>query len=161
MSDEATILAFPKATPQKSSTERIWGKQVISHGYAGIPSILIKGQQRLGLNPTQMNILLQLLEYYRDPGRPPFPTKKALADRMGVSSKTIQTNMKMLEDRGYIQREQQVTAQGDYGSNIYHLDGLIKKVKEIEVDFRAEREKREAHNKRAETPVGRRPRPHK
>jgi len=39
---DAEVINFPKPAAKKpSSTERIWGKAVYSHGYAGIPSILI------------------------------------------------------------------------------------------------------------------------
>lgn len=38
---EAEVIDFPKPAARKpSSTERIWGKAIYSHGYAGIPSIL-------------------------------------------------------------------------------------------------------------------------
>lgn len=141
---------------QTSSTERIWGKKVLAHGYAGIPSILIRGQRRLGLNAMQMNILVQLLEYMFDPNRPPFPSKRDLADRLGVSPKTIQTNMAALEKAGFVRREQVKTRFGDYGSNKYHLDGLVEKVKKLEPDFAAERNARQAAKTKTETPLGKR-----
>ncbi|SDQ29079.1 helix-turn-helix domain-containing protein [Pseudovibrio sp. Tun.PSC04-5.I4] len=141
---------------KQSSTERIWGKDVCSHGYAGVPSILIRCQQRLGLNPTQMNIILQLLNYWHDPRRKPFPRKKELADRIGVTPKTIQNNIRALEVAGLIRREQQKTAAGDWGSNIYHLDGLVEKVKSFEPEFTKERDERKAKKEELETPKGKR-----
>ncbi len=54
MSDTTSaVVPFPAATPPKtaSSTTRIWGKTVVHHGYAGVPSILIRSQARLGLSP--------------------------------------------------------------------------------------------------------------
>ena len=96
-----------------SSTEKIWGKPVLKHGYAGIPSILIRAQARLGLSPTQMNIVVQLLDYWFDPQRPPFPSKKELAKRIGINPKTVQINIRALEDAGYIRREMRKTTSGD------------------------------------------------
>ena len=58
---------------RKSSTERIFGEDIMSHGYTGVPNIMVRAQARLGLNPTQFNILVQLLSYYMDPDRPPYP----------------------------------------------------------------------------------------
>lgn len=82
------VVRLPKTGPRKpSSTERIWGKAVMAHGYTGIPSILVEGQSRLGITPLQMNIVVQLLNYWRDPDRRPFPTKKDIADRIGVTRK--------------------------------------------------------------------------
>lgn len=142
----ANVLEFPSAKPTRktSSTEAIWGKAVAGHGYAGIPSILIRAQGRLGLSPMQFNIIVHLLEYWRSPERRPFPTKRDLAERMGASEKAIQNNMKALEERGFVRREQRKTAAGDWDSNIYHLDGLVERVREMEPDFAKERAARDA-----------------
>jgi hypothetical protein len=99
------VVQFPKAERRNSSTEGIWGSAVLSHGYTGIPSILIQGQQRLGVNALQMNILIQLLDYWRDPERKSFPTKKQIAERIGVTEKTIHNNVRLLGDAGLVQRE--------------------------------------------------------
>ena len=152
-SDE-TVVQFPKeATKPVSSTERIWGKQILRHGYTGIPSILIRSQARLGLNALQMNILIQLLDYLIDPGRMPFPTKKDLAKRIGVTDKTIQLNMRKLENAKFLIRETRKTAAGDWNSNIYHLDGLIEKVRMLEPEFQQAREEKMKASKKAGAPV--------
>lgn len=154
-----TVIAFPtkKEARKPSSTETIWGKDVIRHGYAGVPSILIRGQRRLGINPTQMNIILQLLEYWVEPTRKPFPTKKDIANRIGITDKTVQINIRELEKAGLIRREQRKTAAGDWNSNIYHLDGLIERVRKLEPEFAAEKEARARARRSVETPAGLRP----
>lgn len=152
---EAEVIDFPKrATRVASSTEKIWGKAVCSHGYAGIPSILIQAQRRLGINPTQMNIVVQLLDYWRDPARKPFPSKNDLAKRIGVTGKTIQNNIRALEQAGLIRRELRKTAAGDWNSNLYHLDGLVTKIQALEPEFTAARKKRQAAKAALETPAG-------
>jgi hypothetical protein len=153
---EPNIVPFPTAEKAKSSTERIWGKAVRNYGYTGVPSILIQAQRRLGVTPLQMNILLQLLDYFYDPTRHPFPRKTEIADRMGVSAKTIQINMRALEQAGLIQREIRKKAAGDYDSNIYHLDGLIARVQALEPEFRTAKEERQRAKRRVEMPRGRR-----
>lgn len=140
----------------KSSTERIFGSDVMGHGFTGVPNIMVRAQSRLGLNPAQFNILVQLLSYYMDPARPPFPTKRQLRDRTGMSDGTIKKHLKALEQAGFIRREQQVTSAGDFGSNIYHLDGLIQKLKEKVPDFDKEREEREESRRKSEIPNARR-----
>ncbi len=154
---EAAVISFPKdPKKQPSSTERIWGSSVYGHGYTGIPSILIQGQRRLGISPTQMNIIVQLLDYWREPSRKPFPLKQDLAERLGVTQKTIQNNIRALEKAGLIARELRRTAAGDWNSNIYHLDGLVQKVQALEPAFAEARRKRKEAKAAAETPVGRR-----
>jgi hypothetical protein len=152
---EAEVITFPKhASKNTSSTEKIWGKSVYSHGYAGIPSILIQAQRRLGINPTQMNIIIHLLDYWHEPSRRPFPRKKELATRIGVTDKTIQNNVRALEKAGLIRRQLRKTGAGDWNSNIYHLDGLVQKVQAIEPEFAAEKKKRRAAKAALETPTG-------
>ncbi len=151
--------AEPGETPSKkvvASHERIWGKRVVSHGYAGVPSILLRAQSRLGVSPLQFAILVQLLDYWRDPERAPFPSKLDLASRIGVKPKTIQLNMAQLEKAGLVKRELRRSAFGDWTSNVYHLDGLIAKIQGFEPEFQAERERREAERRRMSTPRGRR-----
>jgi len=153
---EPNVVPFPTGEKAKSSTERIWGKAVRNYGYTGVPSILIQAQRRLGVTPLQMNIVLQLLDYFYDPTRHPFPRKQEIADRMGVSAKSIQNNMRALEQAGLIQREIRKKAAGDYDSNIYHLDGLIARVRALEPEFRTAKEERQRTKRRVEMPRGRR-----
>jgi Helix-turn-helix domain len=156
---DAEIIEFPKekeAGRKASSTEKIWGKAVYKHGYAGIPSILIQAQRRLGINTTQMNIIVQLLDYWHEPTRRPFPSKKELANRIGVTDKTIQNNIRELQKVGYIFREMRRTAVGDWNSSVYHLDGLVAKVQALEPEFAAEKKKRREARAALETPAGRR-----
>jgi hypothetical protein len=152
----ATVVEFPKAPKKTHSTERIWGKAVTSHGYAGVPNLLIRSQARLGLSPLQFNIVVQLLEYWHDPSRPPFPSKEELAGRMGIKAKTIQTNIRALEKAGLVRRELRKTSAGDWNSNIYHLDGLVAKLMGLEPEFAKAREERKATKRRVETPAGKR-----
>ena len=63
---------------------------------------------------------------------------------MGASEKAIQLNMKALEERGFVRRERRKTAAGDWDSNVYHLDGLVERVRALEPDFAKERAAREA-----------------
>jgi hypothetical protein len=157
----ANVLEFPTVKPVRkpSSTEAIWGKSVAAHGYAGVPSILIRAQGRLGLSPMQFSIVVQLLEYWREPGRKPFPSKRDLAERMGVSEKAIQLNIAELEKANLVRRELRRTAAGDWDSNVYHLDGLVQRLQAMEPDFAKERVAKEAWRearKHAELPPHRR-----
>lgn len=127
------------ATPLKAGRfEAIWGKPVAGHGYAAIPSVLIRAQGRLGLSPLQFCIVSQLLEYWWEPQRIPFPSKRQLAARIGVTEKAIQLNMAALEKGGFVRRELRKTALGDYDTNRYHLTGLVDRIRKLEPDFAKE-----------------------
>jgi len=137
---------------QKSSTDRIFGSKIMSHGFTAIPNILLRAQSRLGLTTTQFNILTQLLSYYFDPSKPPFPSKRELANRIKITPQTLRINIKALEDAGFLIREQRKTSSGDFGSNTYHLTGLVNKLKKLVPDFDMERAQRRKARDRAETP---------
>lgn len=145
-----------KKPPAKSSTEMIFGPEVYGHGYTGVPNIMVRAQARLGLAPVQFNILVQLLSYYYDPAKPPFPTKRELRNRMKIADSTLKKHLKELETAGLIDRVQRVTAEGDYGSNMYRLDGLIRKLRQLAPEFDQEREDRVERKRIVETPKGRR-----
>jgi len=139
----SNVLLFQKPDNRRvSSTERIWGKAVLAHGYTGIPSILIQAQSRLRLNPVKMNIIIQLLDYWREPDRRPFPSKKELAERINMTEKTIQNNIRALQKDGLIERVYRYTRHGDPDSNIYNLDGLVNRIQEIEPEFTEVQRKR-------------------
>lgn len=161
--DQPTVVPFTKEPKREdgkrrpSSLEHIWGKQVASHGFVAIPAILVRAQQRFGLNSTQFNIIVQLLEYWRRPDQKPFPKKKELGERIGVGQKAIQVNMRALEAHGLLRREVRPKASGDFTSNIYHLDLLVERVQALEPEFeavRTARKKADQDAKDAETPAG-------
>jgi len=157
MTQSDTVVPFPAKAdaPRKaSSSEQIWGKAIMSHGYTAVPSIMVRAQSRLGINPTQFSILVQLLEYWRSPECRPFPTKKDIAGRLGLDEKTIQINIRTLEKAGLVQREQRKTAAGYWSSNVYYLDGLIEKIRKMEPEFAEEKRKRAEERRRVETPKG-------
>lgn len=58
---------------------------------------------KLGLNPTEILVLAQVMEYNRTTGNC-FISDKVLAEMFGVSDKTISRTMKALEERGFIAR---------------------------------------------------------
>ena len=161
MTQSDTVVPFPgKPEGRKtSSSEQIWGKSVLAIGYTVVPVIMIRAQSRLGINATQFNILVQLLEYWRDPARRPFPTKKELAGRIGLTEKTVQLNIRALESAGLVRREQRKSSAGDWTSNIYHLDGLLDRVRKLEPEFSEERRRRLEERQKVETPKGRREAP--
>jgi hypothetical protein len=121
--------------PAKAKSSRVadekWGKDVMKVGFCLIPSLLLRCQQRLGLNPTQLAVLLQLADFWWDAGRKPYPSKQTLSDRLGLSPRQIQRYTAELEQAGLLTRI--VRSADDNGklSNEYDLSGLVKKLQEL------------------------------
>ena len=123
--------------PSDLSSERKWGKDVMNLGFCIVPSLLLRAQQRLGLNPTQLAVLLQLCDHWWDAERKPYPSKKLLAERLGLSPRQVQRHVADLECNGLVARIERTGPHGGKLSNTYDLSGLVDRLKRLEPDFRA------------------------
>ncbi|MCB7852196.1 hypothetical protein [Klebsiella pneumoniae] len=65
-----------------------WGKTNISAGWTIIPNALLENQSRLGLSCIDTMVLINLIMHWWEKDNPPRPSKKRLANMLGVSLKT-------------------------------------------------------------------------
>lgn len=124
-----------KASPEQKQSEKKWGVAVMKLGYCILPSVLLQAQARLLINAQQMIVLLQLVEHWWTADGKVYPSKDTLADRIGLTPKQIQRHIKVLEQKGLVQRIPRVIKGRGKTSNEYDLSGLVKKLKDIEPDF--------------------------
>lgn len=73
-------------------------------GFQVLPDLLLKNQVNLGLAPTDLVVLLNILMHWWYPGQKPFPRATTIATRMGVSPRTVQRGITHLEALGLLQR---------------------------------------------------------
>ncbi len=106
-----------------------WG-DVSRAGYQVIPDALFIKQHELGLDQTDVVVLLNLTSYwwYRD--LPPFPRTNVIAKRMGVTARTVQRVLRKLEEMQYIRRDNYTDEDGSTLPAVY-LDGLVKKLESL------------------------------
>lgn len=130
---KSVIPLFKKKDLNKSAEK--WGKPVLDYGFCIFPSLLLKAQNRIGLNPTQLAILLQIIDYWWEANRMPFPSKKSLSDRLGLGERQIQRHIAEMEKAGLIRRIERTTKHKGKTSNGYDLSGLVRKLKELEPEF--------------------------
>lgn len=137
MSDEKKAETPTKEVSVKElkASERKWGKAVIGQGYTILPSLLFKAQRRLGLNPTQLAVLVQLADFWWAVDRKPFPAKKTLSERLGLGTRQIQRILADLEQAGLVTRVERSSAYHGKQSNEYDLSGLVEKLKKLAPDF--------------------------
>ncbi len=125
-----------KAKPDtRKASEKKFGKPVMDLGFCIIPSLLIQAQARMGLEPQQINILLHLLDMWWEKNSKPFPTKERIAERMGVSAKTVQRHIAAMEQAGLVERVARTRPGRGRTSNEYDLSGLVGKLQELEPEF--------------------------
>lgn len=138
------------------ASEKKWGKQVMDLGFCIVPSLLLRAQQRLGLNPTQLAVLMQLCDFWWEDARKPHPGKKLLAERLGLSERQVQRYIAELEQAGLVKRIERYASHGGKMTNTYDLSGLVARLKKLEPEFRKVeedvKEERKAVTKRGYKP---------
>lgn len=115
--------------PKKDSRKLIearWGRELTSVGWVALPTIILEKQRALGLDPLDLNILLQIAKYWWEPGNLPHPSKRTLADAIGVDPRTVQRRIAALANLGFITRRMRKGPKGNLSSS-YDLRGLIEK----------------------------------
>lgn len=139
----SVVPIFPTKADQAS--DKKWGKAVMKLGFCIIPSMLLRAQQRLGLNPTQLAVLLQLADYWWDQNRKPYPSKQALSDRLGLGPRQIQRYIAELETAGLVKRIERRAAHRGKLSNEYDLSGLVDRLQKLAPEIEeANEQKRQA-----------------
>ena len=132
----AEVIQLHPAKAKKAS-ERKWGKPVMDLGFCIIPSLLLRAQARLGLNPTQLAVLMHLADYWWDAERKPYPKMKTLGERLKLSARQVRRYIAELQTAGLLERIPRTAAHRGKLSNEYDLSGLVKRLQELEPEFRA------------------------
>lgn len=125
--------------PEKDTgraSEKKWGKEVIALGFRMVPSLLMRAQNPLGLNPTQLAVLMQPCDFWWERDRKPYPGKAILAERLGLSPRQVQRHIADLETVGFVERVERRAIHGGKLTNIYDLGGLLGRLKKLEPEFR-------------------------
>lgn len=122
-------MANDSITSDKSITRQLtdkWGKSLIDAGYTVIPNAILLRMQALGLDPTDFAIVMHIASYWWRKEKLPFPSKRSLAEGIGVDVSTIRRRIAALERGGLIRRLPRKDRDGGNKSNIYDLTPLAK-----------------------------------
>ncbi len=149
--NQSETTTSPKKPRQSSNADK-WGAKVMEQGFCMIPSLLLRAQRRLHLNPSQLAVLLQIIDHWWDAARKPYPSKTELSSRLGISARQVQRYITDLEKEGLLRRQERYGEHGGRQTNIYDLQGLVDKLAEIEPDFREARERAQKSRKAAASP---------
>lgn len=153
--EAATVVRLRPPKRNKASDDK-WGTAVMKIGFSIVPSLLLRAQRRLQLTPTQLAVLLQLCDYWWDERRKPYPSKEALAARLGLGPRQIQRHIADLEQMSLVARIERKGSHGGRLSNTYDLAGLVARLQEIEPDFREVEEEAKKRRKEVAKPGFRR-----
>jgi hypothetical protein len=148
MSSETETAEGGPAKFTKRASEEKWGRSVIDRGFVIVPALLLRAQRRLRITPTQLAVLIHLVDIWWHAGQRPFPSKRLLSERVGLGPRQVQRCIAQLESAGYLQRVERIVPIKGKTSNEYDLTGLVARLQELEPEFR--RADEEARRVRAE-----------
>jgi hypothetical protein len=115
-----------EAQEQLSQNEKKWTETLMRAGWTVLPSVILDRQQAFGLDAMDINILLHLAKYWWYSENPPRPSKKSIAECIGVDKSTVRRRIARMENDGLISRQFRFYKKYGQQSNSYHFDGLIK-----------------------------------
>jgi len=115
------------ATAPGSILQEKWGS-AIEGGFQLIPNVLIRAQKQLGLDAVDVLVLLNLNLHWWSPASLPFPRPAMIANRMGVSKRTIERRLQRLAENGFIERLPPIRQKSGPRVRPYRLTGLVKRL---------------------------------
>lgn len=93
------------ADPVPITIKEKWqGAVTPSSGFVAVPVSLLRLQTNLQLTATDMLVLVNLLAHWWDPDRSVFPRTSTIAQRMGVTKRTVQRSTNKMLKRGLMER---------------------------------------------------------
>jgi hypothetical protein len=78
-----------------------WGDVALARGFTALPTSLLALQAHLKLDPTVMNLVMQLLRFWRDDL--PFPSQTTLARLMGINPRTVRRRVQAMQKNGHLE----------------------------------------------------------
>jgi DNA-binding transcriptional ArsR family regulator len=108
--------------------DNIWEKWGFAayRGYQAVPHDLFKFQAQLDLSNGELVTLLNILDFWWEADKNPFPGVSALAKRMNTNPRSVQRHLKVLEDKGFAIRER-----GNDEKRRFNLDGLVSRLAKL------------------------------
>lgn len=139
-----------------NANEKKWTPALMKSGWTVLPSIILEKQAALGLDPVDINIILQIAKHWWHSDNLPFPSKKSIADSIGRSEDTVRRHIAAMEKVGFIKREKRFDGKGGQKSNIYTFEGLIEAAKPFAKEsqkLKAEAQQKNDNRKKRKKPV--------
>jgi DNA-binding transcriptional regulator YhcF (GntR family) len=115
-----------KAVGKAQKIAELWGRDVVASGFAALPSIILEKQSALGLEPIDINIIMQIVRHWRQKDNLPFPSKRRIAEAIGIHPRTVQRRITAMVNAGFIRRVERRNTMKGTMSTSYDFSGLIK-----------------------------------
>jgi DNA-binding MarR family transcriptional regulator len=131
-------------TPPTQVIREKFGHLLTDAGWTAIPDMLIKhGVPALGLDVTDLAILLVLFSHWRAQDSKPWPSKGTIAAAIGKDPNTVRRHIQRMQQKGLVARSER-RSRTYKNTNVYLLDGVMAKLEPLAA---AHIEDRETHKK--------------
>jgi predicted transcriptional regulator len=141
------IAAKVERAERLKRNEEKWTPTLMEAGWTVLPSIILEKQHALGLDAIDINILMQLARYWWFSDNPPHPSKRTIAQAVGISESTVRKRIKQMEADGFIKRNFRFNPKyGGQETNTYTFDGLIKEATPHAKEWIAQKKKQQDDN---------------
>jgi hypothetical protein len=134
-------------TQQVKVIEKRWSKPLTKAGWTALPNIVLEKQVALGLEPIDVNILMQIAKHWWQADAAPFPAIDTLAAAIGVTARTVQRRIAKMVKEELIERNTRYYARGGQRSNAYTFNGLIARCTPFAQEAIAQRERRKSKDR--------------
>lgn len=144
------------AAAKKQAIEQRWTKPLADAGWTALPNIILERQRDLGLEPIDVNVLLQIAQFWWEPGVPAHPSIGRVAQAIGVDRRTVQRRLRRMEKLGLLESHARNYTQGGRRTNAYTFDGLIEKTRpfaEEALEVREQKRKKDEARRRRKAPL--------
>jgi DNA-binding MarR family transcriptional regulator len=139
------VLALRGRLEPQINARKKWGNEVFEAGYQLLPDTLLRCQRFLDLEPIDLVVLMNIAMHWWEYHELPYPRPSAIANRIGVSTRTVERRIAAMQKRGLLVR---LPSENLNGRTVrrYDLSGLVQKLKKYARnyldDFRGPREVR-------------------
>ena len=122
------------AIEQQTANEQKWSKDLMQLGWTAVPNFILENQREFGLDSLDLNIILHIIRHWWTRDNKPWPSKRTIADAIGIEPRTAQRRIAKMEAAGLIRREERRIRGRGSRSNRYHFDGLIAEAQLLAVE---------------------------
>lgn len=117
----------PKPVADRPAREvwRRWTPKLVADGWTPVSDYFLESYRRLGLTTSEAMLVIQILRHKWDE-KPPRPSFKTLALRMGITDTAVRGHARELERKGCIRRIKRIgkSNQFDFGPLFDSLERL-------------------------------------
>ncbi len=133
----------PPAERVPPEAQRKWGKDMMEARFTIVPNVLLERMYALGLDSTDLVVLLHLIKHWWKKENLPYPGINGIAKMMNVHRRTVQRRLhKLTKQLKLVTAHERRSRYGDNETNLYSFEGLIAEATKLSKEMVQERERR-------------------